>query len=124
VAVRLLSVWVDVDAEAVLAPVQTLLEAVFDAVHEVVLLLDQLSVLEPLEVTVVGLAERDTDEAEEDVLGEMPPLQATSPTKLATTQYVPLLKPPITHPGCWYPLNTLLQAPVWVFSNPTYALSR
>ena len=97
----------DVDAAAVLAPVQALLEAVFDAVHEVALLLDQLSVLESPEVTDVGLADSDTDGVVEDVLVARSPLQAVNPKMPATTQYAANLKPDIAPPDVGNPQHLI-----------------
>jgi hypothetical protein len=91
------------DAEAVLVPVQVLLEAVFEAVHAPALALDQVSVLDLPAVTVVRLADSDTETVGTvgvggDVLDEMPPLQALRTTKLATPKDVAILKPDIAHP--------------------------
>lgn len=73
------------DAEAVFVPVQALFEALFVAVQDVALVLDQVNVLVPPGLTVDGLADIDTDGSEGADVGGVdvvdvvvPPLQAAS----------------------------------------------
>jgi len=76
-------------AEAVLGPDQALSEISLEAEHEVALLLDQVNVVEPGEATEVSLANNDTATVDvaglaDDVLGEMPLLQAANDSDAAT----------------------------------------
>lgn len=73
------------DAETVLAPVQPLLAAVFEAVQALALLLDQVSVLDSPDVTAAGLDVSDTETVGTDGLAgvtlvEMALLQAAKPS--------------------------------------------
>jgi len=90
--VRLLNVWLMGVAEAVFAPLQSLLPAVFEAMHEVALALDQVNVLELPALTIVLSAFIVTATFEvvtgfAELLCEPPLLQevsASNPVKLMT----------------------------------------